>query len=96
MKHLRSILSRLLPTIILGLLLGACNFHPSPPELATSPTGYIEAGTATPHEVWRVKSALHKAGIPNYADGKDYAQPYRILVAPTNKQRAAEIIGRFN
>ena len=84
---------RSLPATALALLLGACTSQ-SPVEFAGSPSHFVEAGTATPHEIWRVKRALQKAGIPAYTDGKDYPQPYRILVGPTNKQRAAEIIAR--
>jgi hypothetical protein len=75
---------------IVGLLAGcATQDHP---ELFTCPTGYIEAGTTTAHDAWKVKRALSKAGIPAYADASDYPLPYRILVPAEMSAKASRII----
>jgi hypothetical protein len=59
------------------------------------PANYVEAGTVTPHGVWTTKRELSKAGIIAYSDGSQYPLPYRILVAPENKDHAAAIISEI-
>lgn len=59
------------------------------------PANYIEAGTVTPHGVWTIKKELSEAGIIAYSDGSQYPLPYRILVAPENKDRASAIISEI-
>lgn len=78
--------------LALGLFPG-CASH-SPPRVATAPIGYVEAGSVTPHEVWKVKRALSRAGISAYTDGANYPLPYRILVPPDKRNEAADVILR--
>lgn len=62
---------------------------------AQIPVGYVEAGMVTPHGVWSVNQELSKAGIIAYSDGSQYPLPYRILVAPENKERASALISEI-
>lgn len=59
------------------------------------PAEYVEAGTVTPHGVWTIKKELSKAGIAAYTDGSQYPLPYRVLVAPADKDRASAIISEI-
>jgi len=81
-----------LAAVCLGALSG-CAHRPS--TSSRIPANYVEAGTVTPHGVWTAKKKLSDAGIVAYSDGSQYPLPYRILVAPENKDRASSIISEI-
>lgn len=68
--------------------------HP-PAARPAIPGHFVEAASVTPHGVATIKRELHRAGIVAYTDGSQYPLPYRVLVAPEDRERAARLVAEI-